>query len=179
MKATGIVRRIDDLGRVVIPKEIRRTQSIRQGDPLEIFISDAGELLLKKHSSLGTFFEFTNRYINVLAKELGKTVIVCDTQTITAVAGSGKKELIGARINSPLEQIIEQRKEFIYDINSPLLYPCDNSLQFLLLAKPILASGDVIGVIALLSNAKGTSANKEERLAFNIATSFFAKEFEG
>ena len=93
MKATGIVRRIDDLGRVVIPKEIRRTLRIREGDPLEIFTDREGEIILKKYSPIGELGTLAKLYAESLSQTLGCTVCVTDTDQIVAVSGSGKKEL--------------------------------------------------------------------------------------
>ena len=94
MKATGIVRRIDDLGRVVIPKEIRRTLRIREGDPLEIFTDREGEIILKKYSPIGELAAFAGMYADSLAKEAGCLVCICDMDQV--VAASGKREKRGA-----------------------------------------------------------------------------------
>ena len=89
MKATGIVRRIDDLGRVVIPKEIRRTLRIREGDPLEIFTDREGEIILKKYSPIGELSAFARQYADSLAQTAGCLVCICDMDQIVAAAGSG------------------------------------------------------------------------------------------
>ena len=91
MKATGIVRRIDDLGRVVVPKEIRKTLRIREGDPLEIFTDREGEIILKKYSPMGEMSVFAKQYANSLAGALGCTVCISDQDQIVAAAGVGKK----------------------------------------------------------------------------------------
>ena len=93
MKATGIVRRIDDLGRVVIPKEIRRTLRIREGDPLEIFTDREGEVILKKYSPIGELGTLAKLYAESLAQTLGCTVCITDMDQVVAVSGSGRKEL--------------------------------------------------------------------------------------
>ena len=90
MKATGIVRRIDDLGRVVIPKEIRRTLRIREGDPLEIFTDREGEIILKKYSPIGELGTFAKQYAESLAQTTGCLVCVTDTDQVIAAAGTGK-----------------------------------------------------------------------------------------
>lgn len=91
MKATGIVRRIDDLGRVVIPKEIRRTLRIREGDPLEIFTDREGEIILKKYSPIGELGTLAKIYAESLSQTLGCTVCITDTDQVVAASGSGKK----------------------------------------------------------------------------------------
>jgi AbrB family transcriptional regulator, stage V sporulation protein T len=88
MKATGIVRRIDDLGRVVIPKEIRRTLRIREGDPLEIFVDRDGEVILKKYSPISELGDFAKEYAEALYDSLGNPILICDRDTYIAVAGS-------------------------------------------------------------------------------------------
>ena len=109
MKATGIVRRIDDLGRVVIPKEIRRTMRIREGDPLEIYTSKEGEVIFKKYSLMGGVDEFAAQICETLNKTTGLTVAVTDRDSVVAAAGSARRDLIGKRISTELEQIMEDR----------------------------------------------------------------------
>ena len=96
MKATGIVRRIDDLGRVVIPKEIRRTMRIREGDPLEIYTDTDGQVIFKKYSPMGELSEFAVQICDALHKTTGEIAAVCDRDTVIAVAGGGKRELLVA-----------------------------------------------------------------------------------
>ena len=103
MKATGIVRRIDDLGRVVIPKEIRRTMRIREGDPLEIYTSRDGEVIFKKYSLMGALEEFAAQFCDTLSKSTGHICAVSDRDAVIAVAGGGKRELMGKTVSAPLE----------------------------------------------------------------------------
>ena len=110
MKATGIVRRIDDLGRVVIPKEIRRTLRIREGDPLEIFTDREGEIILKKYSPIGELGTFAKEYADSLGQVLGLPVCICDRDTVIAAAGGAKKEYQGKAISPGLERLIENRE---------------------------------------------------------------------
>ena len=107
MKATGIVRRIDDLGRVVIPKEIRRTMRIREGDPLEIYTTKDGEVIFKKYSLLGGLEDFAAQFCDTLSHSTEFTAAVTDRDAIIAVAGVGKRELLGKTISEPLERIME------------------------------------------------------------------------
>lgn len=103
MKATGIVRRIDELGRVVIPKEIRRTQRIRRGDPLEIFTTGDGEVIFKKYSPIGEMNAVAAQYTEVLSKSFALTALVADRDRILTVSGSGRRELADRSISQPLE----------------------------------------------------------------------------
>ena len=109
MKATGIVRRIDDLGRVVIPKEIRRTMRIREGDPLEIYTTRDGEVIFKKYSLIGGLEDFAAQFCDTLSRNTDFTAAVTDRDGIVAVAGAGKRELLGKNLSPQLEQIMEQR----------------------------------------------------------------------
>ena len=104
MKATGIVRRIDDLGRVVVPKEIRRILRIREGDPLEIFTDKDGEIILKKYSPIGELSSFAQQYVESTAQILGCPVCVTDRDQIIAVAGISKKELLGKSLSKDLDR---------------------------------------------------------------------------
>ncbi len=179
MKATGIVRRIDDLGRVVIPKEIRRTQCIRQGDPLEIFTSGDGEVIFKKYSSVGNFSELATRYAEVLAKELSGSVFICDRDHILTAAGVGKRELIDRRVGQPLEKMMQGRKAYMHR-GSPehCAYPCEGAERFLYVASPIVVAGDVVGAVALLSDAKGTPASAAQMQSVSITAALMAKQME-
>ena len=113
MKATGIVRRIDDLGRVVIPKEIRRTLRIREGDPLEIFVDRDGEVILKKYSPISELGDFAKEYAEALFDSLGNPVLICDRDTVIAVAGGSKKEYLNKNISDIVEKTMEDRNSVI------------------------------------------------------------------
>jgi len=116
MKATGIVRRIDDLGRVVIPKEIRKTMRIREGDPLEIYTDRDGEVIFKKYSPIGEMQIFAAEYAETLAKTAAMPIFVCDRDAIIAVAGASKREYLDRKISKGLEQIIETRSLYKRDL---------------------------------------------------------------
>ena len=113
MKATGIVRRIDDLGRIVVPKEIRRTLRIREGDPLEIFTDREGEIILKKYSPIGELSQFAGEYAESLAHTTGYLVLITDGDHVVAASGSGKKDFEGKPISGQLEEIIGERKSLV------------------------------------------------------------------
>ena len=114
MKATGIVRRIDDLGRVVIPKEIRRTMRIREGDPLEIYTGSDGEVILKKYSPINDLGEFAVEYVESLYETYGTPALICDCDEVIATAGLTKKDYIGRRISSTAEDWIKERKSSLF-----------------------------------------------------------------
>jgi len=142
MKATGIVRRIVELGRVVIPKEIRRTQRIRRGDPLEIFTTGDGEVIFKKYSPMGELSGVTAQYVDVLSKCFALTAFVSDRDRILAASGAGRRDLADRSVSQPLEKLMDSRKPYQSD-GSPekALLPCEGSPRALLCAVPISCGG--------------------------------------
>ncbi|WRS27127.1 stage V sporulation T C-terminal domain-containing protein [Oscillospiraceae bacterium MB08-C2-2] len=179
MKATGIVRRIDDLGRVVIPKEIRRTMRIREGDPLEIYTDNDGEVIFKKYSPLGELGSFSSQYAEVLYRTGGFPVVVCDRDHVISVAGIPKKELLERRVSSNLEDNMEQRKTFVHEAaDSPRLQPVEGVDRYALAGAPIITSGDVCGSIMFLSNENSDLATKTEIKLITTAAAFLGKQME-
>ena len=174
MKATGIVRRIDDLGRVVIPKEIRRTLRIREGDPLEIFTDREGEIILKKYSPIGELSAFAKQYAESLSQTMGCLVCVCDTDQIVAAAGPGTKELQLERVLEDRSSVMasEEDKKFIkITTNQEDEYAHE-------VISPILCEGDVIGgVILLAKEAKKKFSELEQKMA-SCAAGFLGKQME-
>ena len=175
MKATGIVRRIDDLGRVVIPKEIRRTMHIREGEPLEIYTSADGEVIFKKYSPIGELGPLAEQYAEVLAKQLACPVLVCDRDHVIAAGGQGRKECMDQRISPPLEKIMDQRTPWAADKDS--LSPCEGAPQRVCCVHPILAAGDVIGAVVGLNAGTGAPLPYMEKV-LAVAAAFFAKQME-
>ncbi|AJY77644.1 stage V sporulation protein T [Paenibacillus beijingensis] len=178
MKATGIVRRIDDLGRVVIPKEIRRTLRIREGDPLEIFVDRDGEVILKKYSPIGELGDFAKEYAESLNESTGHITMISDRDAIIAVAGASKKEYMDKPIGSLLESCMENRKAVLetggeYEIvkNAPETFSS-------IVAAPIIAGGDPIGTVILLSKEEGVKMAQMEQKMAETAAGFLAKQME-
>ena len=153
MRATGIVRRIDDLGRVVIPKEIRKTLRIREGDPLEIFTAKDGEVILKKYSPIGELNEFSQEYAETLGETLGYGVIITDLDSIISVSKLPKKDYKEKSISKELEQLIENREtKEIKDENKIPLYKEDSNFYNEQMIMPIIStSGDCIGSIKYIT----------------------------
>lgn len=179
MKATGIVRRIDDLGRVVIPKEIRRTQRIREGDPLEIFTTGDGEVIFKKYSPIGELANFAGQYAEVLQKALGYPALVCDRDSVIAAAGPAKRECAEKRISIPLEKIMDARKPFYHGGRADeCVFPCEGATRHILIACPIIAAGDVTGAVLLLCDDRAITPSPEDQKAIAIAAGFLAKQME-
>ena len=184
MKATGIVRRIDDLGRVVIPKEIRRTLRIREGDPLEIFVDREGEVILKKYSPIGELGEFAKEYADSLYEALGHVACIADRDQIIAVAGGPKKEFLNKRISPAVEKVMEERKAVLSNQPSQEVYcavclgdeeECKYTGEVI---APIIAEGDPIGAVIILSKEENVKFTDMEMKLAETAASFLAKQME-
>lgn len=177
MKATGIVRRIDDLGRIVIPKEIRRTMRIREGDPLEIYTSGEGEVVFKKYSPMGELSGNPGSYAEVLSKMTGVPAAICDRDHVVAAAGIPKRELLERRITPALEEIMESRRCVLSTGNEQPILPIEGVDKAALVCCPIVAGGDVTGSVLLFSVGEAAPNDLQAKLA-QIAAAFLSKQME-
>ena len=179
MKATGIVRRIDDLGRVVIPKEIRRSMRIREGDPLEIYTDSDGEVIFKKYSPLGELSEFSAQYAEVLFKRTDIPVLICDRDHCIAAAGLSRKEVLERRVTSDLEDIVEGRKTyFVTATDARRVSPLEGVDYTAAVAAPIIASGDVCGAVIFVLPEGGSMPTEHDVRLAQIAANFLGKQME-
>mgnify|MGYP000142443018 CR=1 len=180
MKATGIVRRIDDLGRVVIPKEIRRTLRIREGDPLEIFTDREGEVILKKYSPIGELGALAKQYSESLAQTMGCTVCITDTDQVVSASGSGKKELQDKYISKELEKVIQGREQLLAKSDSAKYASIvPDEKDFIEQAVcPILCEGDAIGAVVLLNREEKKKFGELEQKVAMSAASFLGRQME-
>ena len=179
MKATGIVRRIDDLGRVVIPKEIRRTLRIREGDPLEIYTEKDGEVIFKKYSPMGELSSYAAEICESLYKSTGGTVAVCDRDSMIAVSG-GKKELLEKPVSKALEEIMENRRAVRTESGSRAPRPVESAEDHAIaVAAPILAEGDVLGCVMFLSHPGSPAATDLEFKLAQTVAGFLGRQMEG
>lgn len=180
MKATGITRRIDDLGRVVIPKEIRRTLRIREGDPLEIFTDHDGEIILKKYSTMEDLSDFAGKYADALAQTTGCIVAIADREKIIAASGGGRKELLHQTVSRDLEQVIDGRENVlcsgmdpsyrsIVGEGDPFLYEA---------ISPIICEGDAVGAVVLLTRSSKEIFGETEKKLAATAANFLGKQME-
>lgn len=182
MKATGIVRRIDELGRVVVPKEIRRTLRIREGDPLEIFTDKEGEIILKKYSPIGELAVFAQQYVDTAAKTLGCGVCVCDRDQIIAVAGIPKRELLGRRLHKDVEEAINERESILASKGEKRYIKIvgDGDNEYLgQVVQTIICEGDAIGAVILLNQNEKKQFGELEQKAAIIAANFLGRQMEG
>ena len=178
MKATGIVRRIDDLGRVVIPKEIRRTLRIREGDPLEIFTKSDGEVIFKKYSPMGELSEFSGQYCEVLNRTANLPVVITDRDHIISVSGLPKKELLEKRVAQPLEELMENREKYVAESNKNAFYPIEGLEMKALVVFPVIAAGDIAGSVIFMESEAKTNADEADIKLCQVAAAFLGKQME-
>lgn len=183
MKATGVVRRIDDLGRVVIPKEIRKTLRIKEGDPLEIFTDREGQVILKKYSPIGELSEFATGYAETLAKTTGHIACITDKDTIIAVSGGSKKEFLEQDVSKELEEVMDNKEIYLSKENSDVAIPIaknekNNRKNNSQIVYPIVTNGDTIGTVILMSKDKDIKMNDIEKKVAQSAATFLASQMD-
>ncbi len=179
MKATGIVRRIDDLGRVVIPKEIRRTMRIREGDPLEIYTTAAGEVIFKKYSPIGELGDFAANYAESLAKTSGHGTCITDRDNVIAVSGVPKKEFIEKPVSSELENVMNEKITFNVQTNNKKISVIDGIDNYNAgVVVPIVSEGDTIGSVVFIMKDGEKPGEVESKLA-ETAAGFLGRHMEG
>lgn len=183
MKATGVVRRIDDLGRVVIPKEIRKTLRIKEGEPLEIFTDREGQIILKKYSPIGELSEFAAGYAETLSKTTGHIACITDKDTVIAVSGGSKKEFLEQDVSPELEQLMEDKEVYMSKDNSDIAIPITknenqerkNNAQ---IVYPIISNGDTIGTVILMSKEANKKMNEVEQKVAQSAATFLGTQMD-
>ncbi|MGN0297938.1 MAG: stage V sporulation T C-terminal domain-containing protein, partial [Lachnospiraceae bacterium] len=171
----------DDLGRVVIPKEIRRTLRLREGTPLEIFTDREGEIIFKKYSPMAEVGTFAKQYAEALGQNLGYTVCISDRDQIIAAAGSGKRELLGRHISSDLENLMTERIVIHYNAETKqyIALAQEDTLEYSAqIIYPVICQGDVIGAVAVVSQEESTKFSEVEEKAILCAAAFLGKQME-
>ena len=183
MKSTGIIRRIDDLGRIVIPKEIRRTLHIKEGDPLEIFTDKEGEIILKKYSPIGELSEFATGYAETLSKTTGHIACITDKDTVIAVSGGSKKDFLEKAVSPELEKVMENKEIYTSKANNEIALPItqndskDRRYNSQVIY-PIISDGDVIGSVILLSKEQNTKMGDTELKVVQSAAGFLSSQMD-
>ncbi len=179
MKATGIVRRIDDLGRVVIPKEIRRTMRIREGDPLEIFTDKDGELIFKKYSPIGELSDFAAQICDSLRKSTDGIAAVCDRDSVIAIAGGGKKELLDKPISPQLSELLDSRTPYRHTAGGCCLPVSAAEESFCVSAAvPVISDGDVMGSVMFVTARNSAPGSELEFKLAQTVAAFLGKQME-
>ena len=179
MKATGIVRRVDDLGRIVIPKEIRRTLRIREGDPLEIYTEKDGGVIFRKYSPMGDLQDFASQICESIGSNTGRIAAVSDRDSIIALSGAPKRELVDKPNSQELDQLMEQRRNYRYTAGDPLLKATEGSDKYHLgVAAPILSQGDLMGCVMLLMGDDRTPMQEADQKLAQTVAGFLGKQME-
>ena len=181
MKATGIVRRIDDLGRVVIPKEIRRTLRLREGTPLEIFTDREGEIILKKYSPMMELNAFAGQYADAMAQSTGLMVCITDRDQVIAAAGGAKKDLYQKPISKQLEHVIQERMTVQAGKDDRAYTPIvveDPEGVTAQVISPIICEGDAIGAVVLMSREPRMKFGDGELRLAATAAGFLGRQME-
>ncbi len=175
MKTTGVVRRIDDLGRIVIPKEIRKSLRIKDGESLEIFL-DNNNIILKKYYPLNNLSDFYKNYVDSIYSSIKENIFIVDRDTIIAIAGDLKKKYLGKNISSSIDNIVQKRiniteKEMKnINLSEDLIEKCSYTIS------PIIANGDAIGAVMMLSLDRNLDDFDEKTIS--IAAKFLGKYIE-
>lgn len=178
MRATGVVRRIDDLGRIVIPKEIRRTMRMREGDPLEIFVEGNGEIVLKKYSVMEGLAEVSASYAETLSKSSGMICAVCDTDGLVCATGQLRRRERGSAVTREIEEIISRRTPYFRRFTGEKpIYPFEGCPIPAVGVVPIVANGDCAGVIALLSE-EGAPLSEGNKKLLSLTAGLLSANFE-
>ncbi len=179
MKATGIVRRVDDLGRIVIPKEIRRTLRIREGDPLEIYTEKDGGVIFRKYSPMGDLQDFAAQMCEAIGSNTGRIAAVSDRDSIIALAGAPKRELIDKPNSEALGKLMEQRRNYRYEPGGPSLHAAEGADKYRLgVAAPILSQGDLMGCVMLLMNEGDSPLGEPDQKLAQTVADFLGKQME-
>ena len=181
MKATGIVRRIDDLGRIVVPKEIRRTLRVREGDPMEIYTNHEGEIILKKYSPIGEIDSFAKQYAESLAQISGYKIIISDRDQVIAVAGGAKKSLLGKNISADLETLMKERDVLTTAGGVAKGIPVVENEELPeggQVIYPILCEGDIIGSVVITAKEKNQEVTITEQKLAGVAAAFLGRQME-
>ena len=179
MKATGIVRRVDDLGRIVIPKEIRRTLRIREGDPLEIYTEKDGGVIFRKYSPMGELQEFAAKMCEAIGGATGHIAAVADRDSIIALSGAPKRELIDKPNSAELERLMEQRKNYRYQEGDTAIHACEGADKYHLgVASPILSQGDLMGCVMMLLQENDAPLQEADQKLAQTAAGFLGRQME-
>ena len=179
MKATGIVRRVDDLGRIVIPKEIRRTLRIREGDPLEIYTEKDGGVIFRKYSPMGDLQEFAVQMCESIGSATGHIAAVADRDSIIALHGAPKRELVDKPNSPELERLMEQRRNYLYKSGDTPIFAADGADKYQLgAAAPILSQGDLMGCVMLLLGENDGPLQESDQGLTKLAAGFLGRQME-
>ncbi|MDD3340711.1 MAG: stage V sporulation T C-terminal domain-containing protein [Bacilli bacterium] len=175
MKATGVIRRIDELGRIVVPKEIRKNLRIREGDSLEIFVGENENIILKKHSALHNIKDFASLLVEAVYKDIKRNILITDTDEVLACAGKGKKEYLGKPISTALAESIN-RRDTMLERHTKLYQICDKEEEMTYSISTIIAEGNAVGCVLIFD--KEESVGETEKVISSVVANFLANHIE-
>jgi len=179
MKATGIVRKIDDLGRVVIPKEIRKTMKIKVGDPLEIYTDHEGEVIFKKYSPIEELAETATQYAEAVNKTYGISIIIVDRDIAVACSGVSKKEVLEHKISSEIEEIIDTSQLYTWRNGEKKITVIDSQEKYSAkVIAPIFSESDIIGAAAIVEADTLSEPTETEIKIIQTAATFLGKQLD-
>ena len=176
MKATGIVRKIDDLGRIVIPKEIRKTMKVKEGMPLEIFTDEQGGIVLRKYLPFSEFISMAREYAEWLVQQIGAAAVITDREKVIAAAGCSKKILEGESISSSLEKILDDRNERLPVADRAKMIPVTDDMDTEQIFCPIRSGGEILGALFLISRDTRKKMGDMERKLAAVAADFLGRQ---
>ena len=177
MKATGIVRRIDDLGRVVIPKEIRRSLRIREGEPLEIFTNEEGGVVFRKYSPIGEAGSFAGEYAEAIYKSAGIAIAVCDMDGVIAVAGAPKKDYLSHPLTPSLAALLEGRRPYSATADGTPIRATEQANELVSYFAPIISEGNPAGGVMMLSKDTASLDETAKKLV-NTGAMFLSSQMQ-
>ena len=178
MKATGIVRRVDDLGRIVIPKEIRRTLFFNDAATTEIYTEKDGGVIFRKYSPMEDLQEFAAHICEAIHSTTGRAAAVADRDSIIATAGVPKRELLDKPNSPELEKLLSDRKSYRFREGDAILRCVDGNDKYpVSIAAPVISQGDLLGCVLLLGENPTVMSDTDQKLAQTIA-SFLGKQME-
>ncbi len=181
MKDTGIIRKIDDLGRIVIPKEIRKKLKLREGDNLEIYVKDEGEILLKKYEPMGDLTDIANQCANALNNVTDLTCLITDTENVISACGSTNKiKYVGKTISNNILDILDSRAMYSSKLNGivEVLEYDENKKNYKAEAiMPIISDGEALGSVILISFDSSKKISETEEKIIKIISMFISNHF--
>ena len=175
MKATGVVRRIDDLGRIVLPKELRRTMRIKEGESLEIYTDGTDRIILKKYSPVQNVNDFVEEFVESVYASKKRDIIITDNEKVIAYAGNFKTDLSNKRISMRLEEKMSKRQTQVIDKAENFEFLENFPISKAAIIKPINVMGDISGAVIVLSD---TITDVEKSLA-EFGGMFMGRYLEG
>ena len=178
MKATGIVRRLDDLGRVVIPKEIRRTMRIREGESLEIYTDAGGEVIFKKYSPIGELDPCSSHYAEILSRSTGFPALICDRDHVVAASGVSKRDYLERRITPELEELMDSRTPYTADPSGEKIFPGEGAALAAACVFPVISAGDLNGAVVLMQKEDGSLPDELQTKPAEVAAGFLGSQIE-